>query len=94
MENKSTQCRNCKYLDRYYTMEIKTFRKTNLGWCCNKKETVSVTDSCKQHVRKTQRKVKRTGIQRYLDNILTQLSSMRYVLEEEINESDEMQKLQ
>lgn len=94
MENKSTQCRFCKYLDRYYTRETKMFQKTDLGWCCKKIETVCVTDSCENYVHKTRHKVMRRGIQRYLEDILTQLSAMKCIIEEEKNESDEMQKLQ
>ncbi len=88
MENEYNQCRYCKHLDRYYTKETKTFQKTDLGRCCKKGEDVCVTDSCKNFVRKKQHKVMRDGIQRYLDEILTQLSAMRYIIEEE-NESDE-----
>ena len=80
------QCRFCKRFGRYYIKEYKTFQKADLGWCCEKRECVGVADSCESYVYKPRQVVIRRGTQRFLDDILTQLSALRYIIEEEKNE--------
>jgi len=75
-------------------METKTFQRTDYGWCIKKRKIVSVKDTCENYVHKKQYKIRRSGIQRYLDNILTGLATIKCVIEEEMNERNEMQKLQ
>jgi len=89
MENKNTQCRFCKYLDRYYTKETKTFQKADVGWCVRKAEIVNVTDTCDGFLYKKHPKVLCKSTQRFLDGILTQLSALRCIIEDEKNESNE-----
>ncbi len=39
-------CRRCKYYDPYYTCELRHFKKTQFGWCSQKRKIVPSREGC------------------------------------------------
>lgn len=90
MENTKNECYRCKFLDRYYTKEIKEFQKTKLGWCCKKQETVTIHNSCEYFFAKQKQK-RSMGLLRFcLNDLLTEISEIRKIIEAENSEDKEL----
>lgn len=87
MESKGKQCYRCKNLDRYYTKGIKEFNPTKFGWCCKKRENVNIHDGCEQYVLKPKRNRNRLLIRYCLNNLLTEITEIRKVIEAESDDS-------
>lgn len=86
MESKG-KCYRCRHMDRYYTQEEKQFCKTQFGWCGKRQETVCIHDACEEFSGKPVRKNKVNGfLAFYLNNLLTQISQIRAILEEKDEE--------
>ncbi len=89
--NKNNQfCFRCKYLDRYYTKELKKFSKTPLGWCRQKRETVSVKCRCEKFSVRIPKKIPGVVLKRCLNDLLTEISEIRKMIEAEKNENEDM----
>lgn len=83
IENKI--CSQCRYLDRYYTKGETKFNKTEYGWCPIKRESVSINGCCDKYAKRTARGIsKRAKV--YLNDLLTELSEIRKIMETESEE--------
>lgn len=83
----ANKCSRCKYLDRYYTKELTEFKKTDFGWCSVQKQRVNVREGCENyrgHYR-YQKKFLNRALQRRIGDLLTELTELRKVAEEELN---------
>lgn len=90
METTKTECYRCKFLDRYYVKGIKEFQKTNCGWCCKKQETVAIHNGCKEFSVKQTHKRNERLLRFYLNDLLTEISEIRKIIEEETSENKEL----
>ena len=81
----NNKCSQCKHFDRYYVKGVKRFNKTDFGWCTKKHECVSFRDCCERY----EAGVRYRGISRrakvYINDLLTEISAIRMVIEEEAN---------
>ena len=82
MENKG-ECYRCRNFIRYYTRGAKQFNQTKFGWCGAKLCTVSNREGCEQYVFKKPTKKSRETLRICLSNLLTEISAIRQVLEDE-----------
>lgn len=83
MNSKDRQCYMCRNFDRYYTKGVKRFNKTEFGLCCQKRENVNIHCNCGLWAIKPKTK-KINGLSRmYLNDLLTEISAIRMVVEEE-----------
>ena len=89
MEYKCTECYRCRNFLRYYTKGVKQYNQTKFGWCGVKRGNVSVHEGCEQFVLKTRTKKSRMLLGYYLENLLTEISFIRMILEQENNESND-----
>lgn len=88
MENNSGKCVRCKNLDLYYTKGVKKFSRTKFGWCIVKCATVKTDGGCENYC-PIRRKYKTNPMIKYsINEILTELSEMRMLLEDEVRESE------
>lgn len=90
MENKSDKCYNCKYFDRYYTKGIKKFDRTEFGWCCKKIQTIKSDEACGSFIFKSKNKRSRILLELCLNDLLTQITEIRNVLEEDADDGKEL----
>lgn len=88
MENKGKQCYCCKYLDRFYTRGIKRFNKANCGWCSKQKSVMYIHDDCDCFTHASVRRKNRYLIRHALNELLTELSDIRTVLEAERDDNE------
>ena len=79
-------CYRCGFFDRYYTKETNNFKQTNLGWCIFKGANTTSCETCPNY--KTKKLVQRGSIQLSdtLNDILTQITVVRQIFEEEHND--------
>ncbi len=77
-------CAVYKNLVRYYTKELKQFDKSEFGWCCEKRQVVCVKNTCEHFEKRTYRRKMRDGLQECLSSLLTQLSTIRQLIEKEM----------
>ena len=90
MDNKK-KCYNCTWFQRYYTKGTKKFSQTKLGRCCIKNDTVEACATCDKF------KIKHVGnavawsAKHTLNNILTDISAIRQIIEERVEEYEELQ---
>ena len=80
-ENK--KCYNCKWLDRYYTKGTKKFNKAKCGWCCKRAEIVNSDFGCEEYKYWVQRKFFPIFLKHAINDILTEISEVRKILETE-----------
>lgn len=76
-------CSGCKFCDRYYIRGVKKFNKINFGWCCQNHKTVDVHENCKKFECKTKSVKSKRLLRYYLSDILTEISEIRRMIEEE-----------
>ncbi len=79
MDNK---CKRCKQFDRYYTRGVTRFDKTEIGRCYATGDDVSAQGSCNKFTSKTPVKRTRYAIELCLNNIMTDISAVRNMIEE------------
>ena len=90
MLDEQNPCYRCKNLDRFYTRGVKQFNKTKVGWCCKKEEIVNVHDSCdKYELRKPCKRISKS-IKFCLNDLLTDISGIREIIEDERRENEEV----
>lgn len=93
MKEESKKCCRCKYFDKYYTKEIKHFRPTKWGWCCQKRDNVNMHCGCENFLFKPLSKRSNRLLLYCLNSLLTELSEIRKVLETENDETNTDEKL-
>ena len=85
----SKLCFRCKEFDRFYAKGSKKYNKTKFGWCCKKQDTIEANDGCDKYVFKGKDKPSDRPIKLRLDELLTEISQLRLMLEEDRNGTDE-----
>lgn len=90
METESKQCYRCKYPDRYYTKEVKRFCKTKFGRCREKRAEMNIHESCERFEQRASVRGRPKLLKNYLNDLLTEITEIRKVLEEEKDEREEM----
>lgn len=90
METTKTECYRCKFLDRYYIKGVKEFKKTNSGWCCKKQKTVEIHNGCEDFNARSKRKRNERLLRFYLNDLLTEISEIRKIIEAENREDEEL----
>lgn len=93
MKEESKQCYRCRYFDKYYTKEVKRFRPTKWGWCCQKCDSVNMHYGCEKFLFKPFSKRSNRLLQYSLNTLLTELSEIRKVLEVERDETNNDEEL-
>lgn len=93
MSDSISKCYKCKYFDRYYVKDIKRFNRTEMGWCCEKRESVKVDGGCDKFDMKPPSKKSERILAVSLSEILAEISELRNIIEEERNERAEMREL-
>ena len=84
------KCYRCRAFDRYYIREVKRFSKTDCGWCCEKVAVVKAQGTCEKfEARKLIRK-SRFFVEVALSDIMTDISALRNIIEEERRENEEV----
>ena len=77
------RCFRCKNFDRYYVKEVKRFNRTDMGWCCEKCETVKAEFGCEKFALKPNGKKRDMALAVCLSDILAEISELRNIIEEE-----------
>ena len=90
MENGSKKCFGCVYFNRYYTRGLRKFHDTKFGWCGEKKGTVVNTDSCKEFILKRRRQRYKESVRITLNNLLTEITAIRKIIEEDMSDDKEV----
>jgi len=88
MKTADNKCFRCKHFDRYFTKGITRFDKTKIGWCCKKTKEVNINDGCNSYEHKSNKKIIKYAIRRQISDILTELSTIRNILEVDDNADD------
>lgn len=86
MLDSNKQCFRCKKFDRYYVRGVRQFNRTDFGRCCEKQDSVNMHDCCDQFVAKTVRKMPKKMLSYCLSDLLTDISEIRKVIEDEYSE--------
>ena len=82
----NTRCSQCKHFERYYTKGVKRFNKTNWGRCTQKRASVSIYDCCERFKAGVRdRGINNERIKVCLNDLLTEISAIRMVIEDEVN---------
>lgn len=89
MSEKKSRCCNCTYFERYYTKEVKHYQSMKCGYCRKKRENVSSVDGCADFVSKPKPRRSLRLLKLYLSDILTEISEVRQLLENENGEADD-----
>ncbi len=89
MDSTGKQCYRCKLFERYYTKGIKQFNRTKLGWCCQKREIVPFDSFCERFLTRPLGKRRKRLIGICLSELLTEISQIRTIIEDEFHEHDE-----
>ena len=87
--DKNYKCYMCKHFDRYFVKSAKQFNKTKCGWCCRQVTTKNIHDNCEQFTPAPKTKKLNGFIKYYLDGLLTEISGIRAVLEDNFNEDQQ-----
>ena len=88
MEGDGSKCYNCKYFDGYYTKGTVRYDKTKLGWCFKNHCIVKTQETCEHYVYRPRTRKSSRALKMHLSDILTELSEIRKVLEEEHDDDE------
>ncbi len=83
MKNSSNRCVWCKHFDRYFTKGTGVIKKTEYGWCDKNTDSVCAEGYCGKFERKTVDAALRCAINIRLSDMLTDISAIRQVIENE-----------
>lgn len=87
MTTEEKKCSRCRYLDRYYTKGVTRFNKTDFGWCICKHKSVNIReDRCDKYEARKNARVPSRRIQVCLNDLLTEISEVRKIIEAENDE--------
>lgn len=92
MESKQEICLYCRWLDRYYTRELKHFQATAYGRCRKNMLSVEIHESCDGFQKKPVQKRCSFLLEVSLSQLLTELSELRKILETQEREKNESDK--
>ena len=93
MEKSNYECYNCRSFQCYFIKKKAEFVRTKFGRCCEKGENVGIHGKCEQFKFKVMSYSFDTSIRCKLDGLLTEISTLRTILEEEAREYAESKKL-
>lgn len=93
MEKSNYECYNCRNFQRYFVKKKTKFERTKFGYCCKKQENVSIHGKCDCFKFKEIFYNIDTLVKHKLDGLLTEISALRMILEEEEREYAERKKL-
>lgn len=87
MHTHSVKCNKCKYFKRYYIKGVKEFKRTDYGWCGKNMTVIDLRDNsrvgCEKFIANTERALNKRSVYYYLSELLTELSAIREVLQDE-----------
>lgn len=86
MVNKG-KCYKCRSFLRYYTRGRIQFNETKYGWCGTKLCTVEGQSCCCEFKQRIRSKGSRLTLRLYLSGLLTEISAIKLLLEEERDEN-------
>lgn len=89
MENENQRCYRCKFFERYYFKGNKRYNKTKFGWCRCANRNVKATDGCENYCYKSVKKGGRFLLRNCLNDLLTEISEIRKLIEDDFDETDE-----
>lgn len=85
------RCLRCKNFDRYYAKGSKRFNPTEYGWCLIRADHTITRDSCELFAaRPTAGKKSDRPARYYLQELLTEITAIRQIMEEDSHENEEM----
>ena len=93
MEKSNYECYNCRNFQRYFVKKKTEFVRTKFGFCCEKQGNVGVHGKCEQFKYKQILYSFDSSVKYKLDELLSQLSVLRMLLEEEEREHEERKKV-
>ncbi len=93
MSDNILKCFKCRNSDRYYIRGEKRFNRIELGWCCDKCESVNAESCCGNFAVKSPCKKSERILAASLSGILTELSELRNIIEEERSERNEIEEV-
>lgn len=85
MEENKGMCYRCKSFSRYYTMGVKRFKPTKLGWCSKMVKTVESMCNCPLYSAQTPFKVLKPCVKYSLNDLFNELSAIRQILDYDLN---------
>ena len=88
METDCKKCFRCRNFSRYFTKGVKKFNETNLGWCGVNQSTVKSNGCCDKYVIKTRINTVSKYVWYTLNDILTQISELRKIIEDSKGERE------
>lgn len=80
------KCYNCTYFQRYFLKKRTQFVRAKYGFCRKREETVPVQNTCENFIFKCRRITVNKMVQGRLDDLLTEISTLRSFLQEEERE--------
>lgn len=86
-------CFSCSKFDSYYTKGMKCFNKTKFGWCSCKRDNVYIHDVCDKYEFKVYKRKMSSYIKYTLSDLLTELTVIRNIIEEESRAENERQEM-
>lgn len=89
MSEKGDRCFRCENFDRYYLKGVKHYKAVPFGWCCKKVCTVGSKESCEFFRAKASREILPWQLRLCLNDVLTELSEIRKILEADGDGADQ-----
>lgn len=89
MTDDKKKCYLCQKLSRFYARGDKQYNKTDFGWCREKMSIVNVKDGCDEFVFRPNRRPLKIRTERFLNDILFQLTAIRCIIEEETDDRND-----
>ncbi len=80
------QCFACRTSDRFYIKDVTHFNKSKFGWCCRKVAPTTIHESCDNYMPRQYRRKRSLRAKLCLNDLLTEISELRTIIEEEYNE--------
>ena len=94
MEESFKKCYMCKRFDRFYTKGSKQYNRTKYGWCS---EQTGIIDSngegCERFAKRPKQDRRDCMVTYYLSDILSEITEIRKVLEDEEQGDEEREAL-
>lgn len=80
------KCYNCSFFHRYYTQKGIQFVQTKFGFCYKKNEVFPIQHFCDGFIFKNRSITVKSMVQDRLNELLTEISTLRNILQEEEHE--------
>lgn len=93
MEKSNYDCYNCRYFRRYFVKKKAEYERTKFGYCPKKRENVGIHCKCEQFKFKEILYDFDIPIKCKLEKLLTEISALRMIVEEEAREHAERKKV-